>query len=112
MDRFLSVVELAKAGNTTPRAVRLYTDKGLLEPMRIGRVHCFPENTAQSLKNILRAQRLGFSLDEIGACKNATDSAVLNGAIKRVEELMSDAEAEITDLRRRLAHVSKKEILP
>ncbi len=36
MDKFYSVDELAKAGNATPRAIRLYVDKGLLEPMRIG----------------------------------------------------------------------------
>ncbi len=109
MDKFLSVSELARAGNTTPRAVRLYIDKGLLEPMRIGRILCFPDEARKSLEKIKRAKRLGFSLDEIKACQNEPDAAVVNGAIERIEQLMSDAEIEVSDLRRRLAQYRQKE---
>ena len=108
MDKFYSVDELAKAGNATPRAIRLYIDKGLLEPMRIGRIMCFPEDAAQALEEILRAKRLGFSLDEIKACQADRDAAVMKGAIKRIEELMADAEVEVTCLRGRLADVSRR----
>lgn len=109
MDKYFSVEELARAGDITPRAVRLYIDKGLLEPMRIGRILCFPEEACTSLEKIKRAKRLGFSLDEIKACQNEPDPDVVNGAIKRIEQLMSDAEDEVSDLRRRLA---KKELTP
>ena len=108
MDKFYSVDELAKAGNATPRAIRLYIDKGLLEPMRIGRIMCFLEDAAQALEDILRAKRLGFSLDEIKACQADRDTAVMKGAIKRIEELMADAEVEVTGLRGRLADVSRR----
>ncbi len=108
MDKFYSVNELAKAGNATPRAIRLYVDQGLLKPMRIGRILCFPQDAAQALEDILRAKRLGFSLDEIKACQADHDTAVMKGAIKRIEELMSDAEVEVTDLRCRLSHASER----
>ena len=108
MDKFYSVDELAKAGNATPRAIRLYIDKGLLEPMRIGRILCFPHAAAQALEDILRAKRLGFSLGEIKAFQADRDTAVMKGAIKRIEELMADAEVEVTGLRGRLADVSRR----
>ena len=108
MDKFYSVDELAKAGNATPRAIRLYIDKGLLEPMRIGRILCFPQNAAQALEDILRAKRLGFSLDEIKACQAAHDAAVMQGAIKRIEGLMADAEVEVSGLRSRLSFALKR----
>ena len=103
MDKIFSVEELAKASNTTARAVRLYIDKGLLHPMRIGRMHCFTENAPITLKNILRAKRLGFSLDEIKACQTEHDTKAMNAAIKRIERLITDAENEVSDIRHRLA---------
>ena len=106
MDKFYSVDELAKVGNTTPGAIRLYVDKGLLEPMPIGRILCFTEDAAQILEDVPRAKRLGFSLDEIKACQTDHDTAIMKGAIKRIEELLSDAEVEVTDLRCRLAPAS------
>lgn len=109
MDKFFSVEELAKSGDTTARAVRLYIDKGLLEPMRIGRVICFPEEAQRTLQKIRRAKRLGFSLDEIKACQTDKDLSVLTSAIRRVEQLISDGEEEVSDLRRRLANTSRKE---
>ena len=108
MDKFYSVDELAKAGNATPRAIRLYIDKGLLEPLRIGRILCFPQAAAQALEDILRAKRLGFSLDEIKAFQADRDTAVMKGAIKRIEELIADANVEVTSLRCRLSHDSKR----
>ena len=108
MDKFYSVDELAKAGNATPRAIRLYIDKGLLEPLRIGRILCFPQAAAQALEDILRAKRLGFSLDEIKACQADHDTAIMKGAIKRIEELMADANVELTSLRCRLSRALKR----
>lgn len=108
MDKLFSVDELAKQGNTTPRAVRLYIDKGLLKPVRIGHMLCFPETALATLEKILRAKRLGFRLDEIRARRGGRNAAVMKGAIRRIEELMSDAKDEMSDLRRRLGQPSKR----
>lgn len=112
MDKFFSVDELARAGNTTARAVRLYVDKGLLEPMRIGRILCFPEEAKHTLEHILRAKRLGFSLDEIRACLTERDASVMKSAIERIEQLIADAEDEVSDLRSRLSRNPEKELTP
>ncbi|NQV55691.1 MAG: MerR family transcriptional regulator [Rhodospirillales bacterium] len=105
MDKFYSVDELANSGKTTARTIRLYVDKGLLKPIRIGRTLCFREDAVKSLEDILRTKRLGFSLDEIKACRGDRSSARLNRTIKRIEELMSDAKTELADLHRRLAQI-------
>lgn len=101
MDKYFSVDELANIGDTTARAVRLYIEKGLLEPMRIGRILCFPEGAREVLENIKRAKRLGFSLDEIKAFGENNNAAE---AIRRIERLMSDAENEINHLRQQMSH--------
>lgn len=108
MNKIFSVEELAKTGNTTSRAIRLYIEKGLLKPMYIGRTMGFPEDTAQILESILRAKRLGFSLDEIKACQTDHDTPVMREAIKRIEVLMCDAEVEVSDLRNRIATSSQR----
>ena len=74
--------------------------------MRIGRMLCFLEDTLQTLEKILRAKRFGFSLDEIKICQTGHDPAAMKGAIKRIEELMTDAEVEVTHLRHRITHAS------
>ena len=112
MDKLLSVEELAKAGNTTARAVRLYIDKGLLKLMRIGRTFCFPDNAKNNLDHILRAKRLGFSLKGIRTCLNEQNAVFLTGAIKRIEQLIFDGEQEVRDLRQILANPPEEETIP
>ena len=108
MDKIFSVDELAKAGKITSRAIRLYIEKGLLEPVRVGRTLCFYEDGTQTLENILRAKRLGFSLEEIGVYRADCDADTLKGTIKRIEELKSDAEFEVAALESRLIQVRKR----
>ncbi|MBU2705185.1 MerR family DNA-binding transcriptional regulator [Zooshikella marina] len=59
-----SISELAKAYNVTPRAIRFYEDKGLLNPKREGSRRIYNNKDRVTLKLILRGKRLGFSLDE------------------------------------------------
>lgn len=108
MDKLYSVGELAKAGGTTPRAVHLYVDKGLLNPIRVGRIICFPDTEALALDNIQRAKRLGFSLDEIGACRTGRNPDAIGKAISRIETLKSDANTALAGLRRRLKDISRR----
>ena len=76
--------------------------------MRIGRILCFPQAAAQALEDILRAKRLGFSLDEIKAFQDDRDTAIMEVAIKRIEELMADANVELSGLRCRLSNALKR----
>lgn len=60
-----SISELSSEFDITPRAIRFYQDKGLLNPRREGQVRIFSGADKTRLRLILRGKRLGFSLAEI-----------------------------------------------
>lgn len=64
--RFYSTAELAAAVGVTPRTVRFYESRGLLNPERAGSMRVFTYADRARLLLILRGKRLGFSLREIG----------------------------------------------
>ena len=57
--------ELVEALDLTPRAIRFYEAKGLIQPKRIGERRVFDRRDRARLMLILRGKRLGFSLKEI-----------------------------------------------
>lgn len=64
----MKVSELAKAAGVSPHAVRYYAQRGLLRPLRRpgNRYRAFEAMDIRRLEFIHSAQRLGFSLREIG----------------------------------------------
>lgn len=60
-----SVTELARDLGVTPRTLRFYEDKGLLEPRRIGTTRVYSHRDRGRLALILRGKRLGFTLREV-----------------------------------------------
>jgi DNA-binding transcriptional MerR regulator len=60
-----SIAELAREFAVTPRALRFYESKGLLEPRREGQRRIFSERDRVRLKLTLRGKRLGLTLEEI-----------------------------------------------
>ncbi len=65
MEKLLTVTELAEEFNITPRAIRFYETKGLLDPQRVGSTRVYNYRDRARLRLILRAKRLGFSLVDI-----------------------------------------------
>jgi DNA-binding transcriptional MerR regulator len=49
----------------TPRTLRFYEDKGLIEPQRVGTTRIYTRREVARMQLILRGKRLGFSLKEI-----------------------------------------------
>ena len=62
----LTVTELARELGITPRAIRFYETKGLLNPRRAGTTRIYTHRERGRLQLILRGKRLGFSLTDIG----------------------------------------------
>ena len=62
----LTVTELAHELGITPRAIRFYETKGLLNPRRAGTTRIYTHRERGRLQLILRGKRLGFSLTDIG----------------------------------------------
>ena len=58
----LSITELSEELGVTPRAIRFYEAKGLLEPQRAGSTRVYSYRDRARLQIILRGKRLGFSL--------------------------------------------------
>jgi DNA-binding transcriptional MerR regulator len=65
MSPLYTVNELAREAGVTPRTVRFYESKGLLNPERVGKTRVHTGRELARMKIILRGKRLGFALDEI-----------------------------------------------
>ena len=131
--RTYAIGELAAEFGVTSRALRLYEEEGLLNPIREGTRRIYRERDRVRLRLILRGKRLGWSLAEIRESFDLYDSDqgeeaqlesmlaklgerrdLLLGqkrdvehALEEVERLAADAEAalgEIRSGRRRLRH--------
>ena len=60
-----TIQHLSKLYDITPRTIRFYEDKGIINPERQGVTRIFSERDKVRLELTLRGRRLGFSLDEI-----------------------------------------------
>ena len=93
------IAELAAHFDITTRAIRFYEDKDLLAPARAGGHRVFSVLDKQRLEKILRAKRIGFSLEDIKQFLDVTD-----GQVGGQDELLSrkaNFEAVIQRLRRK-----------
>ena len=95
-ERLLTVTALAAELGVTPRAIRFYEDKGLIDPARVGATRVYSPRERARMLLILRGKRLGFSLAEIKEFLDlyAVDPhhleqkrALLAGVRKRIGEL-------------------------
>lgn len=70
MNQTYSINTLSRDFGITPRALRFYEDKGILEPGRRGTTRVYSERDRTRLKLTLRGKRLGLKLEE---CKEIID---------------------------------------
>jgi len=61
----MTIREMCEAYDVTPRTLRFYEAKELLNPIRDGQKRLFTRRDKARLKLILRGKRFGFSLEEI-----------------------------------------------
>lgn len=59
------IQEVADSLGITPRTLRFYEDKGLIDPQRVGNSRIYTKRDTGRMQLILRGKRLGFSLKEI-----------------------------------------------
>jgi DNA-binding transcriptional MerR regulator len=64
-DVVFGITDLVNELGVTARAIRLYEEKGLLAPQRIGTARIYSRRERARLLLILRAKALGSSLEEI-----------------------------------------------
>jgi len=91
--------DFAAMFDVTPRTIRFYEDKGLLSPKRDKNTRIFDAVDHARFVKIVRAKRLGFTLDDIKEVLDVTD-----GHVKSRSELLrrkSNFEKVIQNLARR-----------
>ena len=109
-----SISDLAREFDRTTRAIRVYEDRGLLQPERSGpggRSRIYSGRDRTRLKLTLRAKRLGLSLTEAKDIIDMYDSprdtgpqlkkflAVIAEHQKQLEAQMTDLQANLDELK-------------
>ena len=110
-ERLFTITELANELGVTPRAIRFYESKGLLEPQRVGANRAYSHRDRGRLQIILRGKRLGFSLASIKQYLDLYDAEpthatqlahLLAGTRRRIAQLEQqrrDLEQTLAELR-------------
>jgi DNA-binding transcriptional MerR regulator len=101
--RTFSIGELASEFEITSRALRLYEEEGLLEPLRDGTRRIYSESNRTRLRLILRGKRLGWSLSEIKELFDLYDSshgeqAQLELMLEKLSQRRETLEAQRRDI--------------
>lgn len=109
--RLYTITDLSEELGVTPRAIRFYEAKGLLEPQRLGQNRVYTYRDRARLLIILRGKRLGFSLARVKEYLDLYDADptqkeqflhLLRGVRQRVGELerqRRDLELTLKELR-------------
>ncbi len=113
-DQLYTVTQLGRDLGLTPRAIRFYEDKGLIQPRRAGTTRVYAPRDRARMILIQRGKRLGFSLAEIREYLDLYDADIsqraqlrhlLAGVSARLAQLQQQREAleqsivELTDIR-------------
>jgi DNA-binding transcriptional MerR regulator len=98
------IAQLCREFGISPRAIRFYEDKGLLQPRRVNAARVYTRRDRARLALILRSKAIGASLAEI---KHYLELYGAHGE-GRVQQLRFVAERTgeaMADLQRRRAHI-------
>ena len=118
--RTYTIRQLCLEFKCTPRALRFYEDKGLLNPARDGMNRVYSYRDRGRLVLILRGKRVGLSLAEIGEILDlyeADDSGAqqaakslrkFNERIVALEQQKTDIDEAITQLQSGIADMERR----
>lgn len=97
------IKDVAEQLDVTPRTLRFYEDKGLIQPERVGTTRIYSRRDIGRMQLILRGKKLGFSIREIGEFLNLYDAdpqhkEQMERLVERVKERLIDLEKQKTAL--------------
>lgn len=98
----LTIGVLADTAGVNVETIRFYQRKGLMqEPDRpLGGIRRYGETDLARVRFIKSAQRLGFSLDEVGDLLKLEDGSHCTEAREQAERKLADVRDRLADLRR------------
>lgn len=105
----LTIGAFAKVAGVHVETIRFYQRKGLLpEPDRLyGSIRRYDVTDVARARFVKSAQRLGFSLDEIGELLRLEDGTHCAEASKLAEQKLKDVREKLVDLTRMEATLSE-----
>ena len=105
----LTIGAFAKAAGVNVETIRFYQLKGLLpQPERqYGRICRYGQADVARLKFVKSAQRLGFSLDEVGLLLKLEDGTNCSEAAELATMRLADVRIRLADLKQMEAALSK-----
>ena len=115
MNQPYTIKTLSSDFDITPRALRFYEDKGILNPSRRGTTRLYSERDRVRLKLTLRGKRLGMKLEE---CKeiidmydpeHADDSQQLLRLCEKIREQRANLVTKLRDIEETLRAMDKVE---
>ena len=98
----LTIGRLAEAAGVNVETIRFYQRKGLMqEPDRPqGGIRRYAGTDLERVRFIKSAQRLGFSLDEVGDLLKLEDGSHCTEAREQAERKLADVRTKLADLHR------------
>jgi DNA-binding transcriptional MerR regulator len=102
--------DVARQLEITPRTLRFYEDKGLINPERAGNIRIYSRRDIGRMQLILRGKRLGFTLREIGDFLDLYDTEPshteqMEHLVARVQERLTDLEWQQSALEKTIAEL-------
>ena len=98
----------------TPRTLRFYEDKGLIEPRRVGTMRIYTKREIGRMQLILRGKRLGFSLKEIQRFLDLYDAdpqhvEQMKALAERARERADELEGQFREIQQTIAELHQIE---
>ena len=111
IDRSYTISELASEFDITPRTIRFYEEKGLLQPLREGQKRLFRSADRVRLNLILRGKRCGLTLEEsreiIDMYEPGQNNAEqLHSLLGKIEERRAILQTQMADIRQMLKELA------
>jgi DNA-binding transcriptional MerR regulator len=103
-EQLYGITQLCEEFGLSPRAIRFYEDKGLIEPRRVNGARVYTQRDRARLKLILRAKAIGSSLEEIKQYLDLYGNHG-EGRSKQLQYTLERTDAAIADLEQKKAHI-------
>ena len=107
-----AISDLAKEFGITPRAIRFYESRGLIQPERIGLARRYSKRDRARLMLILRGRNLGFTVEDVGEYLALYDAdpgqlAQTRLLLDKVSVAIANLEHKRADIERALAELDE-----
>jgi len=116
IDEYYTITELTREFGISTRTLRFYEDEGLIKPVRRWRTRLYSHSDRQLVRRILRARKVGFSVEEISRLLAIyrplpDQSAALGDLLAEIERVRQELRQRRRDLEDLLQELDEAEEL-